>query len=422
MNTMVTQKTIEHVKTSLLVNETKVSDLSNELDPSSWIIKQTGQLAEPHGTLVSITNKEGQALAAAVVTPAAKSQFQKLTKLPKKALANSMAISSIWMAPHVNQANLLPAILYFALRRGRIWDCKNVVSLMPKVNADIPVATILNFETLLNVAEIKDESAIFIAMVQDLQYALYNVVKHCDHDIMSLLQANYIDEIVETTKNWLQDFYQGSWAKAVINGTLTKQQYVNNLYNFYHYVRQTTRLCGRCIYHSEDLPVRNHFIYHLKGEVNHEVLIERDLTYLGYELDYIKNFRIPDKGTKHFMVVQESTIAYYEDPILMLACPLVAEGVTAHFEEKYKNALHDIVASWGYKIPEKACHFLDSHMCFDGGEDGHWAHVVNTIKMYIKTEEELQRFLSVLKAAMDGMRQSFDESVDQLALWSAKTS
>ena len=421
MNTVVTEKKAIELTNQISYQESKVSDLAEALDPSGWIIQYTGQYAEPKGTFIRLISPKGEALAAVVVAPAEDSQFQRLTQLDKDQLNHSVYLSSVWVAPDARIAEVLPAILYLALRRGRIWGRQNVAALIPIPNPEVPLATLLRLDRLGKVSPVCLEATEFLPVAQQLKYSIHHIYKQCHGEELKLINKHLIDEVLETHRAWLDRFFKGSWARAVLDGTLTKEQYISSLYNLHEYVRQTTRICARCIAHCQDLELRNHYIYHFKGEINHELLIERDLKFLGADLNYLMNGHIPDPATKEFMMAQESTIGFYQDPVLMLACPLAAEGVAAHMDPDFVNALQRVIASWGVKAPKDVSRFLTSHITTDGGDDGHWIHVVEMMKRYITDEHYLQRFLSVLTIAMNGFEHGFNANVDDLQLWAAKS-
>lgn len=421
METLTTSTTTStQIKDQYSFVETQLQDMRTELDPSGWIVKETGQIAEPEGIFIRLLGKQGETLAATVVAPAENSQFQTLTRLTQDALTNSVYISSVWVSPDAAMAEVLPAVLYRSLRRGRILGKENVVALIPVPNPDVPLATLMKMNRLENVGQITVNNKTLLPIAQSIKYSIHHIYNQCDHDIQKLINDNFGDEIVETHYAWLNRFYHGSWANAVLNGTLSKEQYISSLYNLHEYVRHTTRLCARAIAHSDDVDLRNHYINHFRGEINHELLIERDLKKLGADVDYLKTAHIPTPATKEFMTVQESTIGFYQDPVLMLACPLTAEGVAAHMRNDFIEKLLDTIQSWNVDEPIEAARFLTSHVNTDGGDDGHWANVIRATQKYIHDEHHLQEFLSVMTAAMNGFEHGFNANVDNLKLWSAK--
>lgn len=176
-------------------------------------------------------------------------------------------------------------------------------------------------------------------------------------------------------------------------------------------------LLGRAIALSNDQALRDHYIYHLKGEINHEKIIERDLEFLQEDVEYLKHYRQPGYETKAFLVVQESTLAFYQDPVLFLACPLAAEGVAAYITQDFLECLYACINSWGISEPKRAAHFVTSHTNFDGGDDGHWNQTILKIKHYVRTETRMREFLGVLRTAMNALERSYDANIEEMHLW-----
>lgn len=384
------------------------------LDPSGWVFNSPGSTKD--GTHVILNDEMGQCAALALVTAAKKSDFQKITQLSDSALEKALVIQDIWISPQASMQKILPMLLYCALRRGRIWGMTNVVMLIPEPNP-IPVATKLNLRPLDKVGAITHERKPFVAMAQRIDYSAAKINEFLDLGHKKLLPEYFAAEIVETYAIWLEKFMQGSWARSIIEERISKEQYICSLYNLHQYVKHTTRICARCVAHSEDVVLRNHYIHHLKGEINHELIIENDLKTLGADVDYLKTQHVPLSATNEFISIQESTIGFKQDPILMLACPLVAEGITANLRKDFVDHLYASIRSWGINEPEKAAKFITSHINFDGGEDGHWLQVVATFKQFVRDEVRLQQFLCVMQTAMNGMERGFNASVDELKLW-----
>lgn len=225
-------------------------------------------------------------------------------------------------------------------------------------------------------------------------------------------------EVRQSAERWLSTGKDWAFFRAVHEGTLTREQYAYALGNVHQFVRHTTRLAARGVGHSPTTEMRSHFIHHLNGEVNHELIIERDLAHLGEDVDYVRTHMPPNGPTQEFMVVQESMIGYYQDPVLLLAAPITAEGVTAHLDEAFIASLTEIVSSWGVEHPERACKFFSSHMHTDGGDDGHWEMSVRFAGRCLTDETKHQFFLCSMRSAMRATTRLYDSLVTDLPPWS----
>jgi hypothetical protein len=226
-------------------------------------------------------------------------------------------------------------------------------------------------------------------------------------------------EVAETIRAWVATGTEWSFFKALRERTLSREQYVYMLSNMYQFVRHTTRVIGRAIGASADPDLRKHWINHLTGEVNHEVIIERDLAHLGEDVAYVKHSMAPGPRTQEFMAIQESMIAYYNDPILMMASPLAAEAVTAHLDQRFADDLLACIAGWGVKDPKRAAQFLISHMNTDGGEDGHWKMSIDALPRLIADEARLSLFLTTNGSSRRAIQGVFNACTDDMAVWSA---
>jgi hypothetical protein len=303
-------------------------------------------------------------------------------------------------------SGLVPSALYAALARGRLAEKATVLAALP--HADVPVARLARLEPLSG-SEL---------LAQTLDVASFQCFEQADEPQRELMRSGFAQEIVDSVERWAPRFFQGPWAKAVLARTLSRQQYIQTLSNMHQYVRFTTRLLGRAVAISPTTDLRNHYLGHLSGEVNHEIIIERDLKYLGANVDYVMKHRVPNAATRAFMVTQQSMIAFEQHPILFMACPLSAEGITAHLNQEFLDGLRACVQSFGYGEPSKATMFFSSHIQTDGGDDGHWQKTIDILGTYIRSDIEQQEFLSVLRLSMDAIEQSFNSNVAELSLYS----
>jgi thiaminase len=346
--------------------------------------------------------------------PATESRFFNHAGLSHNALSRSLAITGVWLSKDANTADHLAPALYRALQQGRIWGLNTVVAHIADLEG--PVAKLLRLGSLSAAPEVREGRA-YQASVQMLDVAIYEVARACSAVAWSELRPLLAREAVETVQHWVKAFYRGSWSRSIFERTMTREQYVQSLSNMHHYVRQTTQHLGRAVASADNRELRRHFIEHLNGEINHEVMIENDLRHLGVDPEYVVKHRVPNAATKSFMAIQETTIAFYQDPIMLMACPLVAEGITANMPAEFVSSLRALVGSWGVKSPERATGFLTSHTHTDGGEDGHWQATVEILHGYLVDEATQRRFLCTLRTAADCIERSFNSNIDDLPLF-----
>jgi hypothetical protein len=187
----------------------------------------------------------------------------------------------------------------------------------------------------------------------------------------------------------------------------------------HHFVRWTTRLLGHAVAASNDVRLRNHYLAHLSGEINHEVIIERDLAALGEDVTFSTGSTVPDTGTRLFMAVQESLIGFHRDPVLFMASPLAAEGLASHLTPAFVERLTGCAASWGVREPARVISFFTSHVSTDGGEDGHWETTVSLLAEHLRSERDLQRFVGTMRASMKGLSLLYEAAIDDLEIFTA---
>ena len=263
----------------------------------------------------------------------------------------------------------------------------------------------------------KSHSQEVTPVAQALDYAIYQIYQQCHGEALAMVKKHFMKEVQETVEGWIKQFFQGSWAQAIIQEKISREQYIATLCHWHQFVRQTTQHIARAVANAANRELRNHYIYHFKGEINHELLIEQDLKHFNYDLDFLLNFQMPAEATKEFMAVQESTIGFYQNPVLLLACALAAEGMTASIKPAFLEALYRRIASWGIANPKDAARFLSSHVHTDGGDDGHWIRVLAMIGKYVDNEKLLQNFLSVLNVAMHTYERAHNANIDDYKMW-----
>jgi pyrroloquinoline quinone (PQQ) biosynthesis protein C len=330
--------------------------------------------------------------------------------VPLAALGSSALITNVRIEP--GHERLAPALFYAAARRARIGGATTVLA--PVRDLAAPDTAVLGLK-----ATPHPRAADHVLAAQRLDLVMHRTWNAMAESGTTPELALLAAEVEETIQRWVAGGKEWSFFKALRERRLTREQYVYTVSNVYQFVRHTTRIIGRAISACADPDLRKHWIGHLQGEVNHEVIIERDLKHMGEDVDYVKNHMAPNRVTHEFMAIQESVIAYHNDPVLMMASPLAAEAVTAHLDEQFVDDLLHCAASWGIEEPKRACQFLISHMNTDGGEDGHWRMSIEALPKLIQSEARLAMFLTTNAASRRSIEGVFTAPVDDMAIWSA---
>ncbi len=360
---------------------------------------------------------DGRCVGACRVARAEKSSFAAISHLSDGQLSRSVVIEQAFVEPGYAGLDVLGTLLYFALRRARLWDRPSVVAYLDDAKA--PIAELLDLRPLERLPVVLAAGASLVPVYQRLDIAMHRACRAAGAQGLPILRAYFVDEAVETLEGLVDKLFATPWFRGIYDGTLSREQYVCSLSNFHTFVRFTTRLLARAVALSDEPDLRAHFINHLSGEINHEVIIEKDLQGLGVDVDYVVNAMVPNVPTQEFMVVQESMIGFYQDPILFMAAPFAAEGFAARLDQRFIDCMAGCASKWGIAKPKQVIAFLASHVHFDGGDDGHWALTRDILEHHIQDDVRLQRFLNAVRLAMNGFIRCYTSYAETVAISSA---
>ena len=351
---------------------------------------------------IEISRGAGAAVVASVVlTLAERAELSWAHGGQPEGLDSSVLLSNVRISDA--DAVIPSTLLYFAARRARMMGRANLLIRAEEVTFSNDILH------LVSCSEAWPE-----VLTQRVDLAAHYTAQSLEKLAAPMPASVRAREVEEVTKRWLAGGSEWGFFKALRDGTLTRQQYVYALSNIYQFVRHTTRLVARAIAHSPTTEMRTHFIKHMNGEVNHELIIERDLEHLGEDVAYVRDHMAPNGPTQEFMAIQESMIGYYEDPVLLMASPVAAEGVTAHLDQAFADSLHEGLRRWKVGKPEKASRFFISHMHTDGGDDGHWEMTIAFLEGCLTTESKHQFFMRSLRSAMRGTQRLYDSFVTDM--------
>jgi len=369
-----------------------------------------------HGTTLALRGADGHLLAAGTVAAGELSPLA--ASLPPASLRRSAYLADFTWRPGAERAALL--LLYAAARRARLDGRATLTAHICDPEKMVTGALQL---VPLPAAELQERQGtstrLLSPVAQRVDVAAHQAFQAWADGGGSLPDpALFVAEVEETIERWILDLYSRGFFRAVFEGTLVREQLVYALSNMHQFVRWTTRLLGLAVGSSHPRRLRDHFLAHLSGEINHELIIERDLAHLGADVGYVVDGMVPTPGTRHFMAVQESLIGMHRDPLAFMASPLAAEGVASHLTPDFLHALEAVVAGWGVPDPRKAITFFTSHVQTDGGDDGHWETTLGLVAEHLRTEADLARFMGGLRASMAALTRAYDEYVDDLAVFS----
>jgi hypothetical protein len=354
----------------------------------------------------------------ATVIKAERSEFAHRSGFSDHDLRESVVLTRLHVDPSGDQQTLIALLGYAAARRGRLWRRHEVVAHTVAVasrDTDLFDMQILPQAELIHVGGLS-----FAAKASRVDAVLHRTFARLAVGAEAISSEYLASELLDDLYDYFDRMWHTSWFNAIYEGRLARQQYVYTLIQTYQFVQWTTRLLGRCVAASSDRELRTHFINHLSGEVNHEIIIERDMEHLGEDTSFMISGSAPNIGNREFMAAQESSIGFYNDPVMLMATPLAAEGLAAHMDAGFVDALIHCVEKWGVSEPAKAIRFFTSHITFDGGDDGHWISTVHSLARHLTTEARLAMFISTLRLATEGQERAYNSYVDDLPTWSAR--
>lgn len=366
------------------------------------------------GTHIALYYDEGagdELIAATHLVDAEICDFAAYSGLPQETLSRGFYSSRSIVRKRYRKLSLFPLLLYLAGREYRMRGRDLMFAYMNP--GDTPGRRILRYsliETLPPRTVHGRGGATYevVAAWQDLAYCLHRSYETMSSDLKAYLAQSGLlaDEIEQTVRGRIQNFYKGPWFDCLYAGTLTREQYIATLANMHQFVRWTTRILGKLVGQTSDRGLRGHYVAHLDGEVDHDVMLEQDLEALGADVDYVVNHMVPIAPIQEFMAAQESLAAFRQDPVLFLAIPFSIEGLSGHAPKGFGPALARNIAGWGLD-PRQVTSFLTSHVHTDGGEDGHWEMSRKMIRAHVKSETDVQRFLTVVQGVMNALDRAY---------------
>jgi hypothetical protein len=322
-------------------------------------------------------------------------------------LRTALVLSHFRLAPDAPRG-AVAVLAYAALRAGRVLGRTALLASREALSPGL--------QDLLELSPLAGSQEL---MAGRIDIALHRTASKAHADGEALLPSFLVHEVLETVRRYVDRVMDSGFFRAVMDGTLSREQYIHVLSQTHQYVRYTTRILGLCVAHSHVTELRDHFLHHLREEINHEQIIERDLAHLGADPLYVRDVMAPNGATNQFLLTELALISYFQDPLLLTAAPLAAEGISAHLSREWLSRLERLVAGWGLQAPDRACRFFASHVGFDGGEDGHWEGSVRLLEKYLVDEKRLRDYLAAFQACGQSLLHCYVASVEEAALWAA---
>jgi hypothetical protein len=397
-------------------------------DEETGLLPEEGLFGENdrHGVHVLVYDPAGggRLVGAVCVVEAEHSDFAPHTRFPPDVLRDTMLTTRATVHPDYRGAGLFALLMYLGAREGRVRGRRWMAGYLDRRKV-VPGGRVIGAAALDQVPprRVRGRGGEYevVATAADVNYAMSKCFRRVPEGLHPYLREHcFADEIVTSVVGGARRFHAGPWFGAVADRALTRTQYVRTLANMHAYVRWTTRLLGAVVGITPDRDLRRHYIRHLRGEIDHEVMLERDLGHLGADVDYVKHHMSPTEDIRTFMSLQEALCTGpRRDPSLFLAIPFAVEALSGFLTQEFLGRLAENIASWGVADPAPAMTFLTSHVGTDGGDDGHWDAARQILHRQVRGEGDLQEFLSIARLAQDCQHRAFTSYVTETDIFAA---
>jgi hypothetical protein len=391
-----------------------------ELRRLVWV-RETGLLTEEElfgdddqqgiHLLICDVDHGDRVVASTCAVEAERSFFAHHTGFAEHVLRDAVVSTRSTVHPDYRNKGLFSLLLYLGTREGRKAGRRWVAAFLEP--GAVPGRVISGARDLKQVPPYYVRGGVstyeVVATAVDVNYVMSNCFRRIPADLLPYLREHFfVDEIVDEVMRGARRFHEGPWFRAVEKSQLTRWQYYRTLAEMHLYVRWTTRLLGATVGITADPELRRHYLQHLGGEIDHELMLENDIAQLGFDVDYVKHYLTPSEDIRTFMSLQESLCCGpRRDPSLFLAVPFAIEALTAFLTGEFLEQLAANIASWGVAEPARAMTFITAHLRSDGGTDGHWDAARQILHRHLAGEKELQEFLSIVRLVQSSLHRAF---------------
>ncbi|MCX6116645.1 MAG: hypothetical protein NT027_03825 [Proteobacteria bacterium] len=410
--------TYDEISTELYALRSKIYHEEFGLLPKQSLIEENDYKADH---LIIRCTSTGELIAASILIHAEISDFATHSGLKASQLTSWYFGSRAMVHPKWRLSGVYKLLVYIGSLHCQVNGRKGFIAYIEQ-GPDKPAQKILSTQALhfakpRTVVDTKGNSYVVYPVLCEAEQTRSKIFKTLTSQQKKFLaDYSFINEIEREIKAGISKFYNGRFCQRVIEGKLSKSEYILSVSNNYQFVRWTTRLLARIACETSDRKLRNHYLSHLSGEVDHDVWLENDLRELGADVEYVRDEMVPNVHIGQFMSIQESAAAFYKDPIQFLAVPISIEAITAFMPKEFGKGLMQCISSWGLSNPSKACTFMMSHIYTDGGDDGHWAKTIEVLKENVITDKQRRTALLTIKMIFDAVYRAYDNYVDPLAV------
>ena len=308
------------------------------------------------------------------------------------------------------------ALLYICFSRYRRQGRERMVAFSEETsNASRHVMDMVRIENSKN----RDVGGYDVGCYEsDINYICYRALERAPEQIKNfLLRTEAVDDLEYYTKLRVKKFYSGSFYKKVVDGTLSKQAYIESLAHTHCYVRWTTRILAQQLVSLNQTKFFKEIAKHLNEEIGHPEMIIENLESCGASgnyIDYVKNGMVANRYVDTFMSTQEAAVSWRRDPIAFMGVPVAIEAITAFMPTEFRDGLVKCSNSWGLVNPKKATSFWLSHLEFDNPHNGHWARTIGILRDVLTSETQVIQIRNYIDTVISNISAGYDETVNRV--------
>lgn len=347
----------------------------------------------------------GELIGCSHMIEAEASDFPTLSGIDPQSLSNAVYASRSALKKDRRGGSIYPLLMYAGVCYYRRFGRKLMVAYLE--DGDHPVQRRYNMQLIphANIVEIPispDKSLRIEPRFLDIDHAnSINFRGLLGEEAKSIARQIAVTEIELTVEGWSKVVNDSPFWQRARSGMLTRDQYLLLLGQLHRFVRNTTRVIAMAWSKSDTKTLQKHFRKHVMEEIDHEVMIEADMAYLGADVDYYLNHLPTHPGIRAFNGLQESLLSHRSDPVMYMAVPFAVEGISAFINDENIIALANVIKSWGIADPRMATRFLASHRDFDGDQGGHWDGTLVMLRQYVRDEQQAREFVAISRSVFD---------------------
>lgn len=367
------------------------------------------QSSDTRGWHILIYDKECEKLvAAAHIEEASHSEITSEINLDDSQLHNAVFAKRATIAKDYRGRSVLPLLIYALMRPYQ----QHEYLLFYLHKTGLPVkrytgAVELNSLIPKKIPSFEEEGMSLTPYISTTEKAMINCFRHVSNEYSDILGDMLMDDVETYTASCVEEFQELTFWKRAKAKTLSKYEYLNLLSDMHQYVRMTTRMLALAAGNTESAELRKYYIDHVQEEIDHEKILESDMSYLGGDAKFLLHDRPMSTCARLINSLGESLINTRRTTDLYLAIPLVLESMAGSLGKEQMSSLLNCIKSWGYDKPQNGASMLISHSGFDVS---HMQKDLEMISAYVTTEKQKRELLVNMKITLQAVESMFNQA------------